>query len=69
MSFGRKETPAAAPTPEPVAAPNPADTENRIANQRRRRLASGGVQSTFLGSLAGILPTPTATLTGLNGGK
>lgn len=60
--FKRKApTPPEAPPP-----PNPADTANRIATARKRRLASGGTASTFLGGAGqASLPPPGPTLTGL----
>ena len=64
MSFKRK----APAVPEPITPPNPADTQNRIATARRRRLATGGAVSTFLGQAAGApgnLPPPGPTLTGV----
>ena len=59
MSFKQK----AAPKPEdPGPAPNPADTANRVMSARRRRLAGGGTQSTFLsGAMSSNLPAPTKT--------
>lgn len=59
MSFNRKSP----PKPEdPGPAPNPADTQNRIMSARRRRLAGGGTQSTFLaGAMAPALAAPTKT--------
>jgi hypothetical protein len=49
--------------------PNPADLINRLNNQRGRRLAEGGRNSTFLGATidGAQASTPRATLTGLDG--
>jgi hypothetical protein len=49
--------------------PDPADLENRRNSERRRRLATGGRQSTILGNAIRAASTaPTATLTGVQGG-
>lgn len=60
--------------PAPVVPPNPADTENRVNDERKRRLAAGGRNATALttimgGSSAGAAPVRSSpnTLTGLNG--
>lgn len=61
--------------PAPVIPPNPADTENRVNDERKRRLAAGGRNATALttimgGASAGTTPGAGATrntLTGLNG--
>lgn len=48
------------------AVPNPTDTQGSATSARRRRMASGGTQSTFMGSWASAaLPSAGATLTGL----
>lgn len=64
MSFLRKakqrdQTTAARPV-------DPADTQNRIDQQRRRRLQSGGRASTFLSAAVAeaAQAAPLATLTG-----
>ena len=63
MSFLTPKQPRAADPAQPV---NPADTENRIDDSRRRRMQSGGRNSTWLGSAAGgALAAPRATLTGV----
>lgn len=65
MSFFR--TPK---TPEPVTPPNPADLDNRVNDERRRRLSTGGRNATALGMMASATAPAgrqTATLTGLNG--
>lgn len=67
MSFFRQPKP-----PAPVTPPNPADTENRVIDERRRRLATGGRNATTLGMMAaattpGGRQTSPNTLTGLNG--
>jgi len=64
MSFLRQPKP-----PEPVTPPNPADTANMVADERRRRLAQGGRNATALTQMASAT-APTGrqnTLTGLNG--
>jgi hypothetical protein len=62
MSFLRRQK--VRETPRPV---DPADTQNRIDDQRRRRLSSGGRASTFLAEAvqAASTPAPPATLTGV----
>ena len=50
-------------TPGPQ--PDPADIENRRETERRRRVASGGTQSTILASaMRSAAGLPSATLTG-----
>lgn len=50
------------------AAPDPADTANRRDSERRRRLGSGGRQSTVLAqAMQTARAAPTAVLTGTNG--
>lgn len=57
MSFSRGPKPS--PAPE---LPNPADAANQQQTSRRRRLASGGMRSTFLGSaMQASLPPPSIT--------
>lgn len=59
MSFKQKAAPAPV---DPGPAPNPADTANRVMSARRRRLAGGGTQSTFLGGMMSPgLAAPTKT--------
>lgn len=49
--------------------PDPADLENRRNTERRRRLSTGGRQSTILGAAIRAASTaPTATLTGVKSG-
>lgn len=49
--------------------PDPADLANRRDTERRRRLSTGGRQSTILGAAIRAASTgPTATLTGVQGG-
>lgn len=62
MSFLRRQK--VRETPKPV---DPADTQNRIDDQRRRRLQSGGSASTFLGeAVASVVATGAPpTLTGV----
>jgi len=65
MSFFR--TPKA---PAPVTPPNPADTENRVQDERKRRLAAGGRNATSTTTALGAMTASSAprnTLTGLNG--
>jgi len=48
--------------------PDPADLENRRDTERRKRLATGGRQSTLLATAMERAATrPTATLTGMSG--
>jgi hypothetical protein len=68
MSFFRQPK-----APAPVTPPNPADTENRVNDERKRRLAAGGRNATALtmmtttGSSGTAARTSPNTLTGLNG--
>ena len=51
---------------EPGAVPNPADDANRQRSAARKRLATGGTRSTFLGRAAQAALPPTApTVTGV----
>lgn len=48
-------------------APDPADIANRSGTERRKRLATGGTQSTLLAAaMDRAASSPTATLTGIN---
>lgn len=48
--------------------PDPADLENRRETERRKRLSTGGRQSTILAkAMERAASAPTATLTGVNG--
>lgn len=62
MSFLRRQK--VQETPRPV---DPADTQNRIDQNRQRRLRSGGRASTFLGEAVREAATaaPAPTLTGI----
>ena len=63
MSFLRRQKVREAPRPV-----DPSDVQNRIDQNRQRRLRSGGTASTFLGQAvqaAGTTVAP-ATLTGVN---
>jgi len=70
MSFKQPKVQQAVATPPPT--PNLADAENRQQTERRKRLASGGRNATFLAS---VIPdsassgsaAPVKTLTGLQG--
>ena len=52
--------------PKPI---DPADVQNRVDQQRQRRLRSGGTQSTFLSTIAaeGATAAAPATVTGIGG--
>ena len=53
---------------DPGPQPDPSDVENRRNTERRRRVATGGRQSTLLATaMERASSTPTATLTGVNG--
>jgi len=55
-----------APTPTPP--PDPSDLANRRDSERRRRLSSGGRQSTLISrAVEAAGGAPTATLTGVGG--
>lgn len=48
--------------------PDPADLENRRQTERRKRLSTGGRQSTILAqAMERAAAAPTATLTGVGG--
>lgn len=48
--------------------PDPADLENRRQTERRKRLSTGGRQSTMLAqAMERAASAPTATLTGVGG--
>ncbi len=47
MSLGNRSTVTGAQT-APVPVVDPAQTQNRVLTERRRRLATGGTQSTFI---------------------
>lgn len=80
MTEWRRSCPIEAPEREPGVfkrpkmeqvgpQPDPADLANRRNTERRMRLATGGRQSTILGSAIRAASTgPTATLTGVQGG-
>jgi hypothetical protein len=56
------------PKMKEVAAVDPSDLENRRESERRKRLATGGRQSTLLATaMERAAAKPTATLTGVNG--
>lgn len=59
----------AAPSAGPAATPNPADPQNGLNDGRRKRLVSGGRNSTFLAQTqaAAIADRSPATLSGLSG--
>lgn len=62
MSFDTGPKMEAAPT-----IPNPADQTGRPLSERRRRMATGGTRSTFMGSAAmAALPAAGPTLTGVS---
>jgi hypothetical protein len=57
-----------AKAPKPIAVPDPSDLLNRLNNDRGKRLAAGGRNSTMLGATIDTpAAAPRATLTGLNG--
>jgi hypothetical protein len=66
MSFRRPKIVQAEPAPaaEPVVPPQGGVAP---ATSRKKRLASGGVQGTFLGGLGGPITAPAPTLTGVSG--
>lgn len=52
----------------PGPQPDPSDLENRRNSERRKRLGTGGRQSTLLAqAMERQAAQPTATLTGMNG--
>lgn len=64
MSFLRRQKVREAPRPV-----DPADVQNRIDQERQKRLRGGGRASTFLSTVAAETATagPTPTLTGADG--
>ena len=62
MSFLRRQKVQAPPRPV-----DPADTQNRIDQQRQRRLKGGGKASTFLSQAVAeaAVAAPAPTLTGI----
>lgn len=61
MGFMRRPKVQAAPAPV-----DPADTANRVANERDRRIRTGGRASTFLSqTVADAAQAPAPSLTGI----